>query len=180
MRGYEHTQKAPISLLLLACAGLTILLAWSTTDEPAPRWITGGVALFIVLCAFGFMSLTVRDEGEHLSVRFGPLPLVTKKIPYASMTGVAAARSTWLDGWGWHWHPRRGWIYNLWGFDCVRIELGAKAGRIGTDDLEGLVGHLRVAQDKFLESEGSSQATEPRVGDPRATQRQPDQRAQAP
>ncbi len=36
---------------------------------------------------------------------------------------VSAARSNWLDGWGIHYFPGRGIIYNLWGFDCVRVQI---------------------------------------------------------
>ena len=103
-----------------------------------------GVSLVLVLVAFCFASLTVRDAGTHLSVRFGPIPLFGTKIQYSSITGVAAAKSGLLDGWGVHWMPFRGWIYNLWGFGCVRVSLGSKTVRVGTDDVDGLVRFLET------------------------------------
>ena len=35
--------------------------------------------------------------------------------------------------------PGRGWTYNLWGFDCVKLTLGRKIIRVGTNDAEGRV-----------------------------------------
>ena len=34
--------------------------------------------------------------------------------------------------------PGRGWTYNLWGFACVKLTLGRKIIRVGTDDAEEL------------------------------------------
>ena len=39
--------------------------------------------------------------------------------------------------------PGKGWIYNLWGFRCVRIHREKKMIRIGSDDVENLLGFLR-------------------------------------
>ncbi|MHC4249402.1 MAG: hypothetical protein ACYS9X_09790 [Planctomycetota bacterium] len=139
---YEHTQRSPLHLILLACGAGGGVLAWSVSDEPAGMAIGIGVSVLLVFCAFCFGSLTVRDTGTHLAVRFGPIPLFGTSIAYADITEVAAARSGILDGWGVHWTPGRGWIYNLWGFGCVRVSLGRKTVRIGTDDVEGLVRFL--------------------------------------
>jgi hypothetical protein len=46
-----------------------------------------------------FGSLTIRDEGDCLALRFGPLPLLRKRIRYADITGVEVGRTTILDGW---------------------------------------------------------------------------------
>jgi hypothetical protein len=37
-------------------------------------------------------------------------------------------------------HPM---TYNLWGFDCVKLTLGQKIVRVGTDDAENLAKFLR-------------------------------------
>lgn len=137
---YEHTQVGPIFWLLIGFAAVFGALALG--DSPAARYFSFPLALFALLAA-GFRSLTVRDAGDRLELRFGPLPIFTKSIPYASMQRVELSRSTLIDGWGIHWIPGRGWIWNLWGFDCVRIELPGGALRIGTDDPEGLEGFLR-------------------------------------
>ena len=76
-------------------------------------------------------------------MRFGPLPLFRKRIPYRDIAAVEQGRSRWIDGWGIHFVPGRGWTYNLWGFDCAELRVGGRRLRIGTDDAEGLVSFLR-------------------------------------
>ncbi len=139
---YEHTQRGPLHLILLACAAGSAALAWSVSDDQRAVLVAASVAVVLVAVAFCFARLTVRDTGTHLAVRFGPIPLFGTSIAYADITEVAAARSSILDGWGVHWTPGRGWIYNLWGFGCVRVSLGKKTVRIGTDDVEGLLRFL--------------------------------------
>jgi hypothetical protein len=78
----------------------------------------------------------------RLALRFGPLPVLRKTIRYAEITGVEIGRTTILDGWGVHYMPGRGWTYSIWGFTCVKLTLGRKVMRVGTDDAEGLVKFL--------------------------------------
>ena len=56
---------------------------------------------------------------------------------------MAADRSRVLDGWGIHWLPVRGWIYNVSGFDCVAITTRRGRLRVGTDDPGGLATFLQ-------------------------------------
>ena len=37
-----------------------------------------------------------------------------------------------------HYMPGRGWAYNVWSFGCVKLTLGRKIVRVGTDHGEGL------------------------------------------
>ena len=48
-----------------------------------------------------------------------------------------------LDGWGIHMSPRGGWVWNIWGRDCVVIHLERGALRVGTDDAENLAAFLK-------------------------------------
>lgn len=144
---YEHRQSAPLHLILLALAVGFLVLAWVLPGQPVVVIPVLAVTALTLVVAACFASLTIRDEGDCLAVRYGPLPLVSRRIPYAQIVGVETARSDWLDGWGAHWIPGRGWIYNLWGFDCVRLDLGGKYIRLGTDDLEGLVQFLAERQE---------------------------------
>jgi hypothetical protein len=36
----------------------------------------------------------------------------------------------------------RGWTYNIWGFGCVKLTLGRKVIRVGTDDADELAKFL--------------------------------------
>jgi len=101
------------------------------------------MAAVLVFFAFSFKFLRVHDDGDCLAIRFGPLPVFRRRIPYSQITGVEAGGSGFIDGWGIHYMPGRGLTYNLWGFDCVIVRLGAKTVRIGTDDVDGLVAFLR-------------------------------------
>ena len=42
-----------------------------------------------------------------------------------------------------HYIPFRGWTYNLWGFACVKLTLGRKIVRVGTDDADELAKVVR-------------------------------------
>ncbi|MBM4045415.1 MAG: hypothetical protein FJ279_09890 [Planctomycetes bacterium] len=139
---YCHTQRAPLWAILVAVA-VALVLAPVLLGAPNPAVLSLlGVGLLVAFVAFCLQTLTVRDEGTHLTLRYGPIPVFRHRIPYDAMTEAKRARSSWIDGWGIHWAPGRGWIYNLWGFDCVEIRLGQKLVRVGTDDPDGLTRFL--------------------------------------
>jgi len=140
---YHHTQKGFLHHILVVVVALALLGAWFCREQAVLLAVLLLVALAVWGVVFTIMTLTVEDRGDHLLVRFGPLPLLQKRIAYSEITSVEASRSDLLDGWGVHYVPGRGTIYNLWGFDCVKLTLGRKAFRIGTDDVENLVQFLR-------------------------------------
>jgi hypothetical protein len=117
--------------------------AWLARSEPAVAVLVLAIAAVFVICALMFGSLTVRDEGEWLALRYGPLPIFRKRIRYADITAVEPGRSAIIDGWGIHYIPGRGWTYNLWGFGCVKLALGKKIIRLGSDDADNLAEFLR-------------------------------------
>ena len=39
--------------------------------------------------------------------------------------------------------PGHGWTYNFWGFGCVKLTLGRKIVRVGTDDADELAKVIR-------------------------------------
>lgn len=138
--GYEHTQRGPLWLVLMP--PLAIALALAVAGDGAARWAGAGFAALLALLAACFATLTVRDRGDHLDVRFGPLPWFGTRVRYDTIDRVAPARSRLIDGWGVHWLPGRGWTFNLWGFDCVEIRAGRRVVRIGTDEPEALAAFL--------------------------------------
>lgn len=140
--GYSHTQKAPLCLILYGCALVCFVLAWSI-GQPSGMYIAGGVSLLIALLSPAFHYLTVVDQGERLALRFGPMPLFRRTVRYADIEKVEVGRTLILDGWGIHMSIRGGWVWNLWGRDCVVVHL--KNGgvlRIGTDDAANLARFL--------------------------------------
>ena len=136
--GYSHTQKAPLWLILYGSAIGCFVLAWLVGSDPA-NFIAVTVGLLIALLAQAYHHLTVVDEGTWLAIRFGPLPLFRRKVRYADIEKVEIGRTLVLDGWGIHYSVKGGWVWNLWGRDCVVVYL--KNGgvlRIGTDDATNL------------------------------------------
>jgi len=140
---YEKTQHAPLHYILLAVAVTLLIGAWRARAEPGTVILLVGVAATLVLLAQMFGSLTVSDEGDCLALRYGPLPVFHKRIRYADITAVEPGRTSIIDGWGIHCLPGRGTTYNLWGFGCVKLSLGRKVVRVGSDDVDHLTEFLR-------------------------------------
>ena len=90
---YCHTQKAPLHWLGHGLAIVLLVSAWLSRATPAIEIILAVTACVTVVFAFSFRYLTVTGQGEWLSVRFGPLPIFGKRIPYSDITAVKAGCS---------------------------------------------------------------------------------------
>lgn len=141
--GYSHTQRAPLCLILYGSAFLCFVLAGTVGDIPG-IFVAGGVGLLIALLAPAFHYLKVEDRGELLAIRFGPVPLFRRTVRYADIVKVEAGRTLLLDGWGIHYSIRGGWLWNIWGRDCVVVHFQKGVLRIGTDDAANLAGFVRT------------------------------------
>lgn len=139
---YLHTQHGPLWLTLCGSAALCL---WLALREPSAhaRWIAAGIAAVVVLLAAAFHHLTVQDQGDQLEVRFGPWPLFRRHVKYADIVSATPGRTSVLDGWGIHYSLSGGWVWNLWGRDCVVVKLKSSTLRIGTDDAEHLAQFLQ-------------------------------------
>jgi hypothetical protein len=104
--------------------------------------LLGGAGLLLAL-AFSFQRLTIRDEGTWLAIRYGPLPVFRTRIAYADISSVEPGKTSWIDGWGIHWIPGRGYTYNLWGFSCVKLTVRGRTIRIGSDEADKLAEFLK-------------------------------------
>ncbi len=129
---YRHVQRAPLCWLLYALA-FTFFAVSSQPAPPAIEWIFLGTGGLMVVLAASFHYLEVVDEGQRLRVRFGPLHLFQRTIEYSSISRVEIGRTSWLDGWGIHLSIRGGWVWNLWGRDCVVIHRRRGRFTVGTD-----------------------------------------------
>jgi hypothetical protein len=145
---YDKTQHAPLHYIIIGVAALMLGMAWFNQGEPAAAVLLVAVAAVLVLVAFMCGSLTVRDEGDRLAVRFGPIPAFGTRIRYADITSVEPDRTAIIDGWGIHWVPWRGMTYNLWGFGCVKLTVGKRVVRVGSGDVENLVAFLNTKVQK--------------------------------
>jgi hypothetical protein len=148
---YWHRQTAPLCLLLYVLAAVFLSIGWGARQSPVVSLVLPAVGLLLLALAAGFHHLTVADEGEALSVRFGPLPLFRTAIRYDDVRRVEIGRTTLLDGLGIHLSLRGGWVWNLWGRDCVVLHLrNGGTFRIGSDDTENLAGFIQTR----IEEEG--------------------------
>src|SRR4051812_23487341 len=109
---YRHTQTGPWLFVLYAFALPILALAWWLSRQPeVPAFVVvllsagGAMMLFLGPC---FHRLTVVDEGDHLALRFGWLPLWRKRIRYADVRAVEVGQTTLLEGWGVHYSLRGG------------------------------------------------------------------------
>ncbi len=139
---YLHRQYAPWSWFL-AAIGATTLASAVLTRDAAAGWVILPSSLLMCLLAAAFHNLTVKDLGKQLSVRFGPVPLFGLSIPYSDIVSVDAGRTTLLDGWGIHYSLRGGWVWNIWGRECVVIHRRRGILIVGTDDAQQLVTFIR-------------------------------------
>jgi hypothetical protein len=143
MGDYSHTQKAPLCLLVYGTAIGLCVGAWFSRDEPPIGVVLGVVAIGSLLLAASFHHLTVEDQGDHLAIRFGPIPLFRRSVRYADIEKVQAGRTLILDGWGIHLSFRGGWIWNILGRDCVVVHWkNGGVFQVGTDDAENLARFL--------------------------------------
>ena len=144
---YHHIQRAPLCLVIYALAAGTLAAAWLPLP-PAASYVCIGLAASLLLLAVSFHFLSVFDEGDRLRIQFGPVPLFATEIRYADMTEIKLDRTTLLEGWGIQLSHRGGWVWNIWGRDCVLIRHG-NTTRVGTDDAENLL--VLLAQKTGLE-----------------------------
>jgi hypothetical protein len=64
-------------------------------------------------------------------------------VRYADIEDVDVGRTVLLDGWGIHYSLRGGWVWNLWGRDCVVVRFrDGRTLRVGTNDAENLAAFL--------------------------------------
>ncbi len=141
-QSYYHRQYGKLHWALFAAGLLLLVFGWFLPRNPGVTLsaLVSASAMFVLALAFQY--LTVCDTGQSLVVRFGPLPLVSRRIPYDAITSVRLETAKLIDGWGAHWIPFRGWTYNVAGSQCATVKLGRKNIRIGSDDAENLVRFL--------------------------------------
>jgi hypothetical protein len=140
---YEHTQKAPLHWLLYPPGVVLVAAAWLSRGQILLALVMLGAATLLLTLGFSFQRLTIRDEGAWLAIRYGPLRVFRARIAYADISAVAAGQTSWIDGWGIHWIPGRGYTYNLWGFSCATLCVRGRTVRVGSDDAAQLVEFLK-------------------------------------
>jgi hypothetical protein len=140
---YKHVQHAPLCLQIYVLAVVFLVLGLVMDTEPPIPWLFPPIGLFMLVLAASFHHLAVEDQGDRLSVSFGPIPLFRRSIQYDDIISAEIGCTTVLDGWGIHMSLRGGWVWNLWGRDCVVLQLRKGVLRIGTDDAANVAAFVR-------------------------------------
>ena len=141
MPTYSHTQRAPLCLLLYASAIGCFALSAVTFGTPG-FYVTLTIGSIIGILAPAFHHLTVEDEVDALGVRFGPVPLFRTRVRYDDIQSVEPGRTLLLDGWGIRYSLRGGWVWNIWGRNCIVVRKKKGTLYIGTNDAENLARFL--------------------------------------
>jgi len=133
---YEHTQAGwPMRLAFAAGALTMVILAAAPLPQigRTPTWaLLAGAALSLAV-GWCFSSLTVRVSEEAVKLHFG-FGWPSKTVPLGDITAASVTRTTFLEGWGVH-RTRRGWLYNVSGFDAVIVQRNdGSALLIGSDE----------------------------------------------
>lgn len=140
---YRHTQTGAFHYILYFVAAVMALVVWFFAGTPGLVQVLLGVPVMLVVLAWLLQCMTVRDEGDRVAICYSPLDIPLKRILYSQIQSVKTSRTKILDGWGIHWIPGRGTTYNVWGFDCVELQVGNRLIRIGSDDADNLAAFLR-------------------------------------
>lgn len=140
---YSHTQKGPLGLILGFSSLIFFIVAWLVLEGSVLPFVLFGIGVLMIVLATAFHHLTIEDQDDRLAIRFGPLPLFRRTVKYADMGKAEVGRTLILDGWGIHYSIRGGWVWNLWGRECVVLHFkNGHVLRIGTDDAENLARFL--------------------------------------
>lgn len=138
---YCHKQKTPFVWFYgLCCLPLVFIGLWSLwLDETQVALVLCGSGLSFALLALCFRQLTVCDEGESLSIRFGPLPLFRTKIAYRDIQKVEVGEIPFIGPLS---HRGSKW-WTLGGRAYVAIQRPNALACVGTDDAANLAVFLQ-------------------------------------
>jgi hypothetical protein len=138
MNNYEHTQVGLVTIIAVCAAAILLVIFLAAGRIVLPAWSAAVTLLVAPLALALFSTLTVSVDNKRVQLRFG-IGLIRKSIPLSHIASYAPSRLRWVYGYGIHWIPFRGWLYNVSGFKAV--EIITKNGRhtlIGTDEPEVL------------------------------------------
>lgn len=135
---YSHTQPGYVTAGILGVAILLILVL----QPPSIASLIFGAVVGVI--ALYFSSLTIKVDEERLTWQFGR-GFLRKSVPLSDISRVEAVRTAWYYGWGIRYTPS-GWLYNVSGFDAVKVHLrSGKTFLLGTDEPDKLVDAIRIA-----------------------------------
>ncbi|MCK6427469.1 MAG: hypothetical protein L6Q72_00055 [Burkholderiaceae bacterium] len=141
---YEHRQTAVFMRVTFALVSAVLLALYAA--PPAEQRVLLIVAPLFLLLFLTFDGLTIRIAGGELRWAFGVFGFPRGRLALADIAEATATRTTFWEGWGIR-YTRRGWLYNVSGFDAVLIRrTGGKTFLLGTDEPRKLVAAIESAK----------------------------------
>lgn len=131
---YQLTQVGwPIRVSMLGGA-LGLAATAVLVPEPATIRLLLLIAAVVMFCSgWVFGSLSIQVDRDHLHWHFGA-GWPCRSIALESVTGVETTRTRFWEGWSIH-RTRRGWLYNVSGYDAVLIRRrDGSTFLLGTDE----------------------------------------------
>lgn len=143
---YAHTQIGWATLIAAVLGAVIGLVALHLTPgSAAPDWMAWLIVALMLATALGFGSLNVCVNRDSLQWRFG-LGWPRKSLALSEIAAAAPTRTRFIEGWGIHL-TRRGWLYNVSGFDAVLITRhDGKTLMIGSDEPRALAAAIERAR----------------------------------
>jgi hypothetical protein len=134
---YRHTQIGWTIIIPADIAAIVAVYFGITSSEPFAV-----IAFFLlIILTYLFYGLTVIGTRETLEIRFG-IGIIRKRFNLSDIATAESYRTAFWDGWGIRYYSG-GWIYNVSGFDAVRLTMtDGKHYIIGTDEPRKLLGFL--------------------------------------
>ena len=135
---YRVRQRSPIAVpIAVALAVAIVVIAILDLDEALTNVLAGVLVLSAaVLVVLSALTVEVDDGAVTASFRFG---WPARSIELADLQSIRTVRNAWWVGLGIR-KVRRGWMYNVWAFDAVQLDLAdGSVFRIGSADAEGLL-----------------------------------------
>lgn len=150
---YEHRQDGGWMRLSFVLALVGLIAAYQLDPRAGPALLVAAPVLLLVYLAFD--GLTVRIAGDTLHWRFGRLGFPRGSVPIGDIADVSLTRTTFWEGWGVRL-TRRGWLYNIAGFDALLIRRrNGKTFLLGSDEPRRLKGAIESAMDGLARSGGA-------------------------
>lgn len=136
METYEHRQFSPWPI---AVAGAAALFGRRARRRGRGRLPAVGLTLFLAQ----FSMLTTIVDDERVAWAFG-LGFPGGAIDLNEIAEAELTTTSWWEGFGIHWTPRHGWLWNAAGKNGVRIrKRNGGSITLGSDDAQGLYDALQ-------------------------------------
>lgn len=141
---YEHRQTAVFMRVSFALAAAVLLALYAA--QPTEQRVLLIVAPLLLLVFLAFDGLTIRIVGGELRWAFGVFGFPRGRLALAHVAAATATRTTFWEGWGIR-YTRRGWLFNVSGFDAVLIrKTDGKTFLLGIDEPRKLVAAIESAK----------------------------------